>query len=104
MTMGSLKSHARKQAEGGPSRLGDIEGQPVTVTSVEFRDGDFGHYALMMVVKEGGEHVEVMTGASLVVDALENAEETKAFPVTAVFVKKGRTWIVEDVAQQELPI
>jgi len=102
--MPSLKSYALKQAEGGPQRLGDIEGQVVTITSVEFRDGDFGHYALMMVVLPTGEHVEVMTGAALVVDALENAEEVKGFPCKAVFVRKGRSWLVDDVAQEELPI
>ena len=104
MRMPSLKSYALKQAEGGPQRLGDIEGQAVTITSVEFRDGDFGHYALMMVVLDSGEHVEVMTGAALVVDALENAEEVKAFPLRAMFVRKGRSWLVDDVAQEELPI
>lgn len=101
--MPSLKSFARKQSEGGPLRLGDIEELPVTITGVEFRDGDFGHYALMQVVTAAGEHLEVMTGASLVVDALENAEETKAFPCEAVFVKKGRTWLVGDTAQEQLP-
>jgi len=102
--MTSLKSYAIKQAEGGPLRLGDIEGQQVTITSVEFRDGDFGHYALMQVVNVDGEHFEVMTGASLVLDALANVEETGSFPCEAVFVKKGRTWLVGDTVQETLPI
>jgi len=43
----------------------------------------------MTVVKEGGEILDVMTSAMLVLDALENATVQEAFPVEAMFTLKG---------------
>ena len=94
--MKKLRSYARRQDEGGPLRLDDIEGQVVTIHSAEYRTGDFGDYALLAVVLPGGEHVEVMTGAALVLDALKNAQEEGGFPCDATFMKKGRTWVIAD--------
>ena len=93
--MGQLLNHAHKQAEGVPLRLENIEGQAVTITAVEFSSGSFGAYLTMMVVDGEGEVLDVMTGAKLVVDALENAVETEALPCEAKFVRRGRTWIIE---------
>lgn len=93
--MARLLDHAHKQAEGVPLRLEDIEGEEVTVTSVEFSSGNFGPYMTMEVVNEDGEVLDVMTGAKLVVDAIENAVEADALPCEAKFVRRGRTWLIE---------
>lgn len=93
--MARLVDHALKQAEGVPLRLEDIEGQEVTVTDVMFTSGAFGPYMTMTVVNAEGEALDVMTGAKLVVDAMENAVDADALPCEAKFVRRGRTWLVE---------
>jgi len=94
--MGQLLKHALKQAEGVPLRLENIEGQPVRITAVEFSSGSFGSYMTMTVIDENGEALDVMTGAKLIVDALENAVDNEALPCEAKFVRRGRTWLVEN--------
>ncbi len=93
--MPRLVEHALKQAEGLPLRIEDIQDVPVTITGVRFNSGQYGPYAVMTVVKEGGEILDVMTSAMLVLDALENATVQEAFPVEAMFTLKGRTWTIE---------
>ena len=93
--MARLVDHALKQAEGVPLRLENIEGQEVTIQSVEFSSGSFGPYMTMQVIVEGGEVLDVMTGAKLVLDAIENAVDADALPCEAKFVRRGRTWLVE---------
>jgi len=93
--MGQLLNHALKQAEGVPLRLENIEGQPVTITAVEFSSGSFGAYLTMTVVDTDDEALDIMTGAKLVVDAVENAVEDGDLPCEAKFVRRGRTWLIE---------
>ena len=93
--MARLVDHAHKQAEGVPLRLENIEGLEVTVTEVEFTSGNFGPYMTMKVVNAEGEILDVMTGATLVLDAMENAVDVDALPCEAKFVRRGRTWLVE---------
>ena len=90
-----LLDDAVKQAEGVPLRLDDIEGQAVTITDVEFSSGGFGTYITMTVVNKDGEVFDVMTGAKLVVDAIEHAFEGEHFPCEATFIRRGRTWLIE---------
>jgi len=90
-----LLDDARKQAEGLPLHLDDIEGQPVTITEVSFSSGGFGKYIVMRVVDGNGEVFDVMTGGKLVVDAMENAFEADHIPCEATFVRSGRTWIIQ---------
>ena len=99
--MGQLLNHALKQAEGVPLRLENIEGQAVTITSVEFSSGSFGAYLTMTVISGNGEALDVMTGAKLVVDALENAVENEALPCEAKFVRRGRTWLIESTEEEK---
>jgi len=98
--MGQLLSHAFKQAEGVPLRLEDIEGQAGTITEVEFKSGAFGSYLTMTFVDTDGEAMDVMSGAKLVVDALENAVENDALPCEAKFVRRGRTWLIESTGEE----
>jgi len=93
--MPRLIDHAQKQAEGLPLRIEDIADQNVTITAVRFNSGQFGPYAVMTVVKEGGEALDVMTSAMLVLDALENATIAESFPLEAAFKLKGRTWTID---------
>jgi hypothetical protein len=97
----NLRKYAAKQNEGGLLRLDDIAGKPLTILAVEYKTGDYGDYAVFTAATKDGEQIEVMTGASLVMDALVNASAEEAFPVEATFVKRGRTWIIagdEDTA------
>jgi len=93
--MGKLLDHAHKQAEGVPLRLDNIEGQLVTITGVDFTSGSFGPYMTMNVVNTDGEVLDVMTGAKLVLDAIENAIDADALPCEATFVRRGKTWLIE---------
>jgi len=99
--MSRLVDHAVKQAEGVPLRLPDVEGQEITILGVEFSSGSFGSYVIMRCQGSDGEEFDLMTGAKLVVDALEHASEQEdtdgnctAFPCEAIFTEKGRTWIM----------
>jgi len=93
--MGRLIEHAHKQAEGVPLRLDDVEGQEVLVTAADFTSGSFGPYMTLTVVNMDGEELDVMTGAKLVLDAMENAVAAGALPCEAKVVRRGRTWLVE---------
>ena len=92
--MSKLQDYAEKQKQGVPNKLDSIEGQPVTVNSVSFNTGRFGTYAVMQVAINGGEVVPIMTGATLVIDALQHAYAEEAFPLEATFTRKGRVWII----------
>lgn len=94
--MPNLFSHAVKQAEGVPLRLDNIVGEKVTVLGVQFSSGSYGSYAIMQVKDAVGAIVEVMTGAKLVIDALENAVADDALPCEACFIQRGRTWLLAD--------
>jgi len=48
----------------------------------------------MTIVNPDGEVLDLMTSASLVLDALEHAEAADDFPCEAIFSKRGRTWII----------
>jgi len=93
--MPRLVDHAKRQLEGLPARLEDLNEQEVTVTGVRWLSGNYGPYCVLETVDSNGEIQEVMTSAFLVMDALENADKEKAFPLTAKFVRKGRTWTIE---------
>ena len=72
-------------------RLEDVEGRDIVILSVEWFRGDFGDYAVM-TVQDGDEQIKVRTGATLVCDALEDAEKQQAFPLAVTFKRSGRTW------------
>jgi hypothetical protein len=73
----------------------EIEGQEVSIEGAQFTEGKYGEYAFMAVTLEDGSKVKVMTGARFILEALHKAEDEKAFPVDASFVKKGRAWLFE---------
>lgn len=92
--MPRLLDHAKRQAEGLPDRLEDIQEQEVTITGVRWLTGNYGPYCVFSTVDSNGEMREIMTSAFLVTDALENADKEKAFPCKATFTRKGRTWTI----------
>ena len=71
--------------------LDDVLGREVTVLALQWFEGSFGRY-VVMTVQDGDKQVKVRTGASLVVDALEDAEFNQALPVLVTFTKRGRTY------------
>lgn len=90
-----LEDYAERQKQGVPQNLDLILNDPVTVESVEFRNGDYGEYAVLDAVMNTGEVVRVQTGAMLIMDALRNAQAAGAFPVEATFTKEGRLYLVK---------
>ena len=76
-------------------RIDDIAGQEITITGVEFRDGNFGQYAVIRAHDGQGKPVVVATGAKVVLAALLAVKEQGGFPVAARFVRDGRRWVVE---------
>ena len=92
--MARLVDHAKKQLAGLPDRLEDIADQEVTVRNVRWLSGNYGPYCVFEIVDANGEIREIMTGAFLVMDALENADKERAFPCEVTFTRKGRTWIM----------
>jgi len=90
-----LVNFAERQQAGVPNSLDVILGDALTVESVEFRNGDYGEYAVMDVTVETGEILRIQTGAMLILDALHNAAVADAFPLEATFVKEGRLYLVK---------
>ena len=93
--MARLVEYAERQAEGSPPKIGDIIGQEVEVTGVEFKDGKFGEYALFEIIDVNGEIQRIQTTGMLVIDALKHAEAQGAFPVQVTFKRNDRTFIME---------
>lgn len=92
--MPRLIDHAKRQLEGLPGRLEGIEKQEVTINKVRWLTGNYGPYCVMEIINPEGEIQEIMTSAFLVMDALENADKEKAFPLQASFTRVGRTWTI----------
>jgi hypothetical protein len=90
-----LVEHAEKQKAGRPLRLEELAGEEVTINAANFLTGRFGIYVVMDCVDKNGELIQVMSSGSLVLDALQHATDAKAFPLSAIFVKKGRVWTIE---------
>lgn len=85
-----------KVPEYAPSkRLEDIGDQEVTVLAVRFRQGGWGEYAFVDVKLPDESVVSIITGASLVLEALHNAISANALPLPAVFTKQGRMWFIK---------
>jgi len=93
--MSKLVTYAEKQKAGRPLRLEEVSGEEVTIQGVMFTEGRLGRYAVMDIVNNSGEKLQIMTGASLVLDALDNCVKAKAFPATATFRRRGRVWVIE---------
>jgi hypothetical protein len=92
--MNKLVNYAEKQKQGRPLRLEEIADEQVVINGVVFTEGRLGRYAVMDIVTVSGEKAQAMSGARLVLDALDHAVEQKAFPCSAVFSKRGRVWVI----------
>ena len=93
--MARLADYGIRDRDAVTLRLEDLEGEEVKIMGAEIRDGNWGDFAVMDVMKEDAEVVTVVTGAIFVIDALKDATVKKAFPLDARFFKRGRTWIFE---------
>lgn len=93
--MARLVDYAERQKEGSPPKIGDIIGQEVTVTDVQFLNGKFGEYALFSIIDSNGEIQRIQTTGMLVIDALKHAAAEDAFPCEVRFTRNDRTFIME---------
>lgn len=75
--------------------LDDIREQEVTIFGVDVLDGEWGPFVIFQAEDENGLVHRVVTGAQYVVDALEDAKERGALPVSARFYRSGRVWLFE---------
>lgn len=75
--------------------LEDIADQDVTVLGARFQEGTWGDYAIVGVRLQDKSVVSVVTGASIVMEALHNAISANALPLPAIFTKQGRRWVIE---------
>jgi len=91
----SLSEYATLQAETSRARLEDIADKTVTILEVDFQEGNFGTYVVMVAVDANGEKLLIQTGAMYVLDALEHLQEAGEFPCEATFHLSGRTWLVK---------
>ena len=93
--MPRLTDYGSRDRDAVTLRLEDLGKEDVQIMNGDIRAGNWGDFAVLDCMKEGGEIVTVVTGALFVVDALKDVIEQQAFPVTAKFAKRGRTWIFE---------
>lgn len=93
--MPRLAEYGLRDRDAVTLRLEDIVGLEVKIMGADFREGNWGDFAVMDVMNPDSEVVTVVTGAIFVIDALKDATAKKAFPLDARFMKRGRTWIFE---------
>ena len=93
--MAKLSDYGKINASKTVVKLEEIEGKPVKLHSFTLVEGDFSEYAMIKASNEKGEEFTIMTGGTLIVEALKDAEAQKAFPLDATFVKRGKAWIAE---------
>lgn len=86
---GSLRTQERTY------KMNDIMGIPVTVTGFELEEGRFGEFAWLTVIKPDGTRIKVRCGGSFIIEALKEAKEKDALPVSATFVQRGNAWVVD---------
>ena len=93
-TMKRLSDYGTIDPDAVGFRLSDVENEEVVITDCDFRNGEFGEYAVMHCTWGEDNEGVIITGAYLVVDALKDASKNKAFPLTAMFTRRGRTWMI----------
>jgi len=91
----SLKDYGTKDRDATTLRLDDIAGEQVTINDAELREGNFGTFAVLSLIRESGELATVITGGLFVLDAIKDVMGQDGFPVTATFFRRGRTWLFE---------
>lgn len=89
-----LAQFAQREAREGYVKIDDILGLDVVVYDVEFREGDYGEYALFSIEDAKGNTRTVASGAAQVLDALHNAVAADALPVAARFAREGRRIVI----------
>jgi len=91
--MGNLNDYGLKDRDTETLRLEDIAGENVVIQGCDIREGNWGDFAIMSVLRDSGELVPVISGGVFVVDALKDCIAKGGFPVDVCFEKRGRTWI-----------
>jgi len=93
--MPRLADYGTKDRDAVTLRLEDLGADEVIIQGCDIRQGNWGDFAVLDVLKDTGELVTVITGSLFVLDALKDAIKEEAFPVSVKFFKKGRTWLFE---------
>lgn len=92
--MKRLAEFASPQSGKGYVKIDEVLGQELTITDVEFREGDYGPYCVFQANDEVGNVYTVASGSAKVVEALTKAVEAEALPVSARFAKRGKQTLI----------
>lgn len=93
--MAKLSEYGSINSSKNVKKMDEVEGKPLTIEGFSTVEGDYGEYAMIKVKDAEGSEFTVMTGASLIIEALEDVKAKNAFPVDATFIKRGRAWICD---------
>ena len=73
----------------------EVQDKEITVEGTYFLSGDYGEYAVSVVVMPDGSKALWRTGATAIVQALKRVKEENAFPILATVRKRGKSWYAE---------
>jgi len=90
-----LAEYGKINRDARAVKLDDLVGTEVTITSFRIVKGKFGDFAFMDLVLETGEAVAAICGGQFVLDALQDAQAKRAFPVVTRFYRRGNAWMFE---------
>jgi hypothetical protein len=93
--MTRLSSFGTLGITGEPVSIEDVAGIELTITDFAERKGEFGEFLAIQAHDADDVEYLIVTGASLIVEALREAKQKHSLPVEAKFVRKGRVWLAE---------
>ncbi len=91
----NLRDFGSQDKNAVTERIDDILNKPVTIHDVAFHDGENGEFSVFHASTEDGVMHTILSGGFLVLDALKDVDQQKAFPVEATFIKVGRTFTMK---------
>jgi hypothetical protein len=91
----SLKDYGDFNELTNIKKIDDIIDLPVLVKGFFLAKGQQGVYAMMHIEDLDHNEMHISCGGQFVVDALKKVKEQNAFPVIAVFYRKGKAILVK---------
>ena len=91
----SLGNFGSLRTQDKTYKMSDIMGVPVIVVDFELAEGDYGEFAWLTVLTEDEDRKKVRCGGTFILEALKEAKEAGALPVSATFILRGKAWVVE---------
>lgn len=93
--MGRLADYGKANRDMTTEHIDDLLGVELSITSVSFRTGEHGEFAIFEATDDKGDTHTLISGAGFVMDALHDVVDNEAFPVEVNFFKSGRTVVFE---------